>query len=77
MASTGLMHPMWESLPKLLTPALLISGDLDVKFTDIARRMEHALPCGRHVIIPNAGHAAHIENPNKVIEHIKDFLGGI
>jgi len=77
MASTGLMPPMWESLPELLTPTLLISGELDAKFTDIARRMEAAIPNGRHVVIPNAGHAAHIENPEKVIEHIKDFLGAI
>jgi len=77
MAGTGLMAPLWEFLPELHTPTLLITGSNDVKFTEIAQRMMHVLPHGNHVTIPNAGHAAHIENSHKVAGHIKAFLGKI
>ena len=74
MGSTGMMSPMWEMLPELWIPTLLITGEYDVKFTGIAKRMEHILPRGKHVIISGVGHAAHTEDPKKVAECIKEFL---
>ncbi len=74
MASTGLMRSMWRDLEELQISTLLITGAYDEKFTGIAQQMERALPSGRHVTIPNAGHAAHIENPEVVKSYIEEFL---
>ena len=74
MASTGIMNPIWKTLPELQIPTLLITGEYDVKFTKIAKRMDHILPYGKHVIVSEAGHAAHTEDPQMVTGLIKEFL---
>ncbi len=74
MASTGIMTSMWKDLENLETPTLLITGAYDKKFTVLAERMERAIPSAHHVPIPNAGHAAHIENPVVVRRCIEEFL---
>ena len=73
MASSGLMRSMWKELENLQIPTLLITGVYDKKFTVLAERME-TIPSARHVIIPNAGHAAHTENPAVVTRCIEEFL---
>ena len=74
MASTGLMRSMWKELENLQIPTLLITGVYDQKFTELAEQVERAVPSARHVIIPNAGHAAHTENPAVVRRCIEEFL---
>tara|TARA_Y100000741_G_C17803788_1_gene375195 strand:- start:8 stop:241 length:234 start_codon:yes stop_codon:yes gene_type:complete len=74
MASTGIMASMWKELEKLEIPTLLITGAYDEKFTELAEQMERAIPSARHAIIPNAGHAAHTENPIVVRGYIEEFL---
>tara|TARA_Y100000590_G_scaffold45558_1_gene48446 strand:+ start:53 stop:286 length:234 start_codon:yes stop_codon:yes gene_type:complete len=74
MASTGIMTSMWKDLESLETPTLLITGAYDKKFTVLAERMERAIPSAHHVPIPNAGHAAHTENPVVVKRCIEEFL---
>ncbi|MCI0477595.1 MAG: 2-succinyl-6-hydroxy-2,4-cyclohexadiene-1-carboxylate synthase, partial [Anaerolineales bacterium] len=59
----GAQKSLWECLPQIHTRTLLITGALDEKFTDIARRMSQAMPKARHVSIADAGHAAHWERP--------------
>jgi len=74
MASTGIMTSMWKELEKLEIPTLLITGAYDEKFTELAEQMERAIPSACHVTIPNAGHAAHTENPIVVKRRIEEFL---
>ncbi len=59
----GVQSPLWESLPNLRAPTLLIAGELDSKFTAIARAMAQALPQSRLAIVPDAGHTIHLEQP--------------
>ena len=68
------MRSMWKELENLQIPTLLITGVYDQKFTELAEQMERAVPSARHVIIPNAGHAAHTENPTVVKRCIEEFL---
>jgi pimeloyl-ACP methyl ester carboxylesterase len=45
---------------------LLIVGERDHRFLAIAREMAVAIPAARVEVIPDAGHAAHLEQPDAV-----------
>jgi 2-succinyl-6-hydroxy-2,4-cyclohexadiene-1-carboxylate synthase len=47
-------------------PVLLIVGEYDHKYREIAQRMVQALPDGRLEVIAGAGHAVHLERPAAV-----------
>jgi 2-succinyl-6-hydroxy-2,4-cyclohexadiene-1-carboxylate synthase len=63
---TGVMEPLWERLGELTLPVTLIAGERDEKYRDSAERMAERLPAARLVVIPGAGHAAHLEQPEAV-----------
>ena len=67
---TGVMEPLWERLGELTIPVTLITGERDEKFGALAESMLARLPGARHVVIPGAGHAAHLEDPEAVAEAI-------
>jgi 2-succinyl-6-hydroxy-2,4-cyclohexadiene-1-carboxylate synthase len=60
---TGTLPPLWERLGELDMPATLIVGARDEKFTAIAREMVEAIPDADLALVPDAGHAAHLEAP--------------
>lgn len=73
-AGTGTQHSLWDELPTLDIPVLLIAGELDIKFTAIANEMAAALPDAQVAIIEGAGHAAHTERPDDVADAIATWL---
>ena len=62
----GVQPSNWDRLPELPMPVLLIVGELDEKYVDIAQRMEAAIPHARVEIVAGAGHACHLEQPAAV-----------
>ncbi len=60
--SPGVLPSRWDDLGRL-PPTLLVTGSEDVKFTGIAREVLARAPSARHVIVPQAGHAPHLERP--------------
>lgn len=60
---TGAQVPLHERLSELAMPVLAMAGELDTRYTEVARELAVAVPRGRCSVVPNAGHAAHIENP--------------
>jgi 2-succinyl-6-hydroxy-2,4-cyclohexadiene-1-carboxylate synthase len=67
---TGVMEPLWDRLPELTIPVTLITGERDEKFSALAETMKQRLPNATHVTIPNAGHAAQLEDPVRVAQAI-------
>ncbi len=61
-------------LPTLDIPVLLIAGELDSKFSAIARSMAQALPHARLHIVPGAGHTVHLEQPEMFDSIVEDFI---
>jgi 2-succinyl-6-hydroxy-2,4-cyclohexadiene-1-carboxylate synthase len=60
---TGAMEPLWDRLPELGMPALLVTGTRDEKFDGIATAMLDGLPdTARHVRL-DGGHALPLEQP--------------
>ena len=74
---TGRMEPLWDRLPLLAMPVLLLAGALDAKFAAEAEAMAASLPnaTGRTdgrpgpalALVQDAGHTAHLEQPDRFL----------
>ncbi len=60
---TGAQPSFWEALPDINLPTLLLAGEEDQKFTQVARKMAEEIPRAELRLMPRAGHAIHLENP--------------
>eukprot|EP00257_Ricinus_communis_P024903 XP_025012317.1 protein PHYLLO, chloroplastic isoform X2 [Ricinus communis] len=84
--SIGRQIPLWEDLKQCNIPLLIIVGEKDEKFKEIAQKMSHEIGqsgegrggMGNNIVqiveVPNCGHAVHIENPLSVIRALRQFL---
>jgi len=72
--STGLMPDYWDRLRNINFPVLLISGELDEKYTQINSEMSKLIPESEHIIVKNCGHNVHLENPELFIKFVDQFL---
>jgi 2-succinyl-6-hydroxy-2,4-cyclohexadiene-1-carboxylate synthase len=63
---TGALPSLWERLGDVQLPVTLVVGERDTKFTAIAEQMALSLPRARVVVVPGAGHAVHLEAPERV-----------
>jgi 2-succinyl-6-hydroxy-2,4-cyclohexadiene-1-carboxylate synthase len=70
----GAMPPVWDRLPELEVPVLLLAGELDAKYIAAGERMGALLPNGTFAAIPDAGHAPHLEQPDAVAAELSAFL---
>jgi len=71
---TGVMTPLWDHLPQLDLPVLLIVGAFDTKYVTIGQSMAAQLPHAELVIVPDAGHAVHVEQPEIFQNLVSTFL---
>ncbi|OEL19228.1 Protein PHYLLO, chloroplastic [Dichanthelium oligosanthes] len=87
-SSVGRQKSLWEDLKHLKRPILIVAGENDRKFKDISQEMcreimQHA-ECGSDgrdgselcdmIIIPDSGHAVHVENPLPLVRAVRKFL---
>jgi 2-succinyl-6-hydroxy-2,4-cyclohexadiene-1-carboxylate synthase len=70
----GVQPSLWDQLPGLATPTLLLAGEKDSKYVDMVQSMAALLPKGRVAIVPGAGHNVHLENPAQVADHVRTFV---
>lgn len=75
--SAGKMKNLWSNISKITFPALLISGELDSKFTEINSRMNAIIPHSKHAVVKEAGHNTHLEKPEDFIILVNNFLNKI
>ena len=61
-------------LGEIQTPTLILTGELDAKYIEIGRVLESGIPNADMQIIPDAGHAIHLEQPDAVVDAIQGFL---
>ena len=72
---TGAQDPLWDRLPTLRPPTLLVAGALDAKFAAVAAEMAAAIgPRARVALVPGAGHAVHLERPAELAALVERFL---
>lgn len=71
---TGSQPSWWNRLSSLSIPVQLIVGGLDRKFIHINQQMESRMNQSELVIVHNAGHAIHVEQPEKFATIVMEFL---
>ena len=70
---TGAQEPLWRRLGELRMPVLLVAGEKDKKFRAIAERMAAAIgPSARTAVVPGAGHAVLLDQPELLADLIAD-----
>ena len=74
---TGVQPALHERLPSLNLPALLLAGELDAKFCQIASQMARSMPQARLHIVPGAGHTIHLEQPALFAGFVNEFCGAL
>lgn len=75
---TGNQDPLWDRLGEVTVPVLLVVGDRDDKFGDIARRMVDAFTATEAEILALPGtHAVHLERPEEcaaaILERVRHW----
>ncbi|MCM2982802.1 2-succinyl-6-hydroxy-2,4-cyclohexadiene-1-carboxylate synthase [Niallia circulans] len=71
---TGAQNSYWSSLSRLSIDTLLITGELDQKFCQIAEEMVDCNKKIKHLTINDAGHAIHVEKPEIFGTIVLEFL---
>lgn len=71
---TGAQKSYWNRLHDLTMPVLLLTGTLDEKYTNIARRMKRSISNCQWIEFDGAGHAVHVEQREKFGTIVKMFL---
>jgi len=67
---------LWDELPRIELPTLLITGAGDEKYRRICSAMGALMPCATLESIVGCSHVAHIERPEVCQRVIYDFLMG-
>ena len=62
----GAMAPLWDRLASLPHATTLIVGEADAKYRALAQELRAAIPLATVHIVPGAGHAAHLERPDRI-----------
>lgn len=70
---TGAQPALYEQLGMLTLPTLVLAGELDSKFCQLARQMAAHLPQAQLQIISGAGHTIHLEQPDAFAKLIHEF----
>ncbi|MEJ2615469.1 MAG: 2-succinyl-6-hydroxy-2,4-cyclohexadiene-1-carboxylate synthase, partial [Ignavibacteriaceae bacterium] len=71
---TGKMPPLYDQLKNITAKTLLISGELDEKFSLINNEMVALFPSAEHISIKNSGHNTHLERPEAFVKTVRSFL---
>jgi pimeloyl-ACP methyl ester carboxylesterase len=66
-----------EVLPNIKVPSIVIVGANDTPFLAASDYMAAKIPGCKKAVIPNAGHAANIDQPQAFNEAVLGFLGGL
>ncbi|MER2059082.1 MAG: 2-succinyl-6-hydroxy-2,4-cyclohexadiene-1-carboxylate synthase [Niallia sp.] len=71
---TGAQSSYWSQISKIKTDTLLLTGELDPKFNQIAEEMVKSNKKMRHLNVNDAGHAIHVEKPEIFGTIVMEFL---
>src|SRR4051812_32668099 len=66
-----------ETLPNIKVPSLVVVGADDTPFLAASDYMAAKIPGARKVVIPAAGHAVNIDQPQAFIDAVLPFLEGL
>ncbi|NLV41696.1 MAG: alpha/beta fold hydrolase [Candidatus Hydrogenedentes bacterium] len=70
----GIQPSLWDALSRTASPALLITGAHDSRHGGILREMAARLAGAALEVLPDCGHAAHLEAPAAFAEKVSGFV---
>jgi 2-succinyl-5-enolpyruvyl-6-hydroxy-3-cyclohexene-1-carboxylate synthase/2-succinyl-6-hydroxy-2,4-cyclohexadiene-1-carboxylate synthase len=70
----GALYPVWDRLPELRLPVLIVAGAEDPAYIAHAQAMRQRLPSAEFLLVPGAGHLAHLENLPAFAAGLRDFF---
>jgi pimeloyl-ACP methyl ester carboxylesterase len=70
-------NPMVEGLRQIKCPTLVLLGEFDIVFLGPSEILAREIPNVRHVILDGIGHMTAIEDPQRTIEEILNFLESV
>jgi 2-succinyl-6-hydroxy-2,4-cyclohexadiene-1-carboxylate synthase len=77
MAGTGSQEPLWPQLRQLRMPVLVVAGELDEAYLAEGRRLVETIGANATLsVVPDAGHACHLEQPAAFLRIVGPFLQG-
>lgn len=76
-AGTGTQSPLWTHLDEITVPTLVVTGDLDRKFTDLGELLALGITTSTHRHIAGAGHTVHLEKPDEFIATFRRWLASL
>ncbi|MGI9146501.1 MAG: 2-succinyl-6-hydroxy-2,4-cyclohexadiene-1-carboxylate synthase [Chloroflexota bacterium] len=71
----GQQTPLWPLLPQLKQRVLLVVGERDTRYRQVAQRMRSLLPAAELAVVPDAGHTTHIDQPRAFVSLLEQALG--
>jgi 2-succinyl-6-hydroxy-2,4-cyclohexadiene-1-carboxylate synthase len=71
---TGKMPALFDNLKYIITKTLLISGEMDQKFSNINLHMSQLIKSSEFIEIREAGHNTHLEKEEEFVKVINNFL---
>lgn len=74
-AGTGTQEPLWSRLGGIEVPVLVVVGELDEKFRALGERLCAGFPDAVLAVVPGAGHSVHMEQPDRFVRVLDDWLG--
>lgn len=75
LAGTGTQEPSWDRLGTLAMPTLVIAGEQDTKFMALGKEIAKLIgPNATFGSISNAGHTAHLEQPEQFNLVLRQWL---
>ena len=78
LAGTGTQQPLWDQLAELSMPVLVVAGERDDKFSAVGSRIAEAIgPNATFALVPGAGHACHLEQPDEFLRVLRGWLLGV
>ena len=70
-------NPMVEGLRQIKCPTLVLLGEFDIVFLGPSEILAQEIPDARHVILDGIGHMTAIEDSERTVKEILDFLKSV
>ena len=71
---TGVMPALHEKLNSIKCKTLLITGELDSKFSSINKELKRKIISSRHEIVKDSGHIVHFERQEEFVRVVNGLL---
>jgi len=74
LAGAGTQAPLWGRLDELTMPVLVVAGATDPRYAAVGSRLARGVAHGAFALVPGAGHAVHMEQPEVTAAIVRSWL---